>query len=53
MSNYRFTPLYFYLFINLKTAGALTLHYLDTLLQRPANEKQQFFSDLPAVLGDE
>ena len=27
-----------------------TLHYLDTLLQRPQNEKEQFFQDLPAVL---
>ena len=34
------------------TAGALTLHYLDTLLQRPQKEKEQFFSDLPAVLGN-
>ena len=33
-------------------AGALTLHYLDTLLQRPQKEKEQFFSDLPAVLGN-
>jgi len=33
-----------------QSAGALTLHYLDTLLQRPLKEKEQFFSDLPAVL---
>ena len=33
-----------------QSAGALTLHYLDTLLQRPMVEKEQFFTDLPSVL---
>jgi len=35
-----------------QSAGALTLQYLDTLLQRPVDEKIQFFSDLPNVLAE-
>jgi len=35
-----------------QSAGALTLQYLDTLLQRPVDEKIQFFADLPNVLAE-